>query len=218
MKLEKEREALVFYAKKMLDSGLTTGTSGNISIYNRNEGLAVITPSSVDYHVLGREDMIVLDPAGRIVEGDLKPSSETGFHLALYRQRADVGSVVHTHSVYATTFACLRREIPAVHYLVGFAGRKVPLADYATFGTDELAANITAAIGESNALLLANHGLVAVGPGIAGAFQVAEEVEYVARICFQAECIGSPVRLSDEEMDDVMTAFRHYGQGTDNGQ
>ncbi len=150
---------------------------------------------------------------GLAVEGAYKPSSELGFHLALYRQRPEVGAVVHTHSVYATTLACLGWELPAVHYLVGFAGRKVPVAPYATFGTDELAANVAATIGSQfNAALLANHGLVAVGGDMPAALNTAEEVEFVARIYYQAKCAGQPVLLSDREMAIVIEKFKTYGQ------
>ncbi len=149
---------------------------------------------------------------GRVQEGRLQPSSELAFHLAIYRARPDVNAVVHAHSPWATTVACLGWELPAVHYLVGFAGKKVPLAPYATFGTPELASNAAAALGAHNAVLLANHGLVAVGPNLAAAFAVAEEIELVARIYLQAKAAGEPVILGDEEMDRVVAKFRTYGQ------
>jgi L-fuculose-phosphate aldolase len=120
--------------------------------------------------------------------------------------------VVHTHSVYATTIACLNWELPAVHYLLAFAGNKVPLAPYATYGTKQLADNIIASIGAYNACLMANHGLVAVGKDLAAAFAVAEEVELVARIYYQAKCIGQPVILPDAEMAVVCDKFKTYGQ------
>jgi L-fuculose-phosphate aldolase len=212
MLLEKERQAIVRFGRKMIASRLTTGSGGNLSIYNRHENLLAISPSGIEYDELQSEDVLVLNPEGEIVEGGLKPSSELGFHLALYRQRADISAVVHTHSVYATTMACLNIEIPAVHYLVAFSGRKVPLAPYATFGSDELACRITDSIGDYNAVLLANHGLVTVGPKIETAFAAAEEIELVARIYYQARSIGNPVILPDEEMDHVIKKFKTYGQ------
>ena len=217
MKLEMERKAVVEYGRKMLESGLTTGTGGNISIFNRKAGLAAVTPSSVEYTKLEPENVLVVDPDGKIVEGTMKPSSETGFHLALYAGRPDIGAVVHTHSPYAATFACLRREIPAVHYLVGFAGKKVPVAPYATYGSEKLASHIVSSIGECNAVLLANHGLVSVGSTPDRAFNTAEEIELVARICYQAECIGTPVVLPDDEMERVIEKFKTYGQASDEG-
>jgi L-fuculose-phosphate aldolase len=147
------------------------------------------------------------------VEGDGKPSSETGFHLALYNHREDVGGIVHTHSVYATTLACLNREIPPVHYLVGFAGPKVPVAPYATFGTDALARHVRQTMGtDYRAVLLANHGLVAVGEDLPRAFDTAEEIEFVARVYCQARAIGDPVLLDDAEMQKVITKFKSYGR------
>lgn len=212
MVLETERKQIVEYGRKMLDSGLTTGTGGNISIFDRTTDLIAVTPSSVAYTELTPEHVLVMSPDGSVVEGAMKPSSETGFHLALYADRPDIGSVVHTHSAYATTYACLRREIPAVHYLVGFAGKTVPLAPYATFGSDTLARHIVSSIGECNAVLLANHGLVSVGGSLERAFNTAEEIELVARVCYQAECIGSPVILPEDEMERVMEKFTTYGQ------
>lgn len=195
----------------MLQAGLTTGSGGNISYFNRREQCIAITPSGIEYPRLTPEDIVILNSDGSPCQGDNRPSSEVGFHLSLYNQRPDVNAVVHTHSTYATTFACLNREIPAVHYLVGFAGNKVPLAPYATYGTPELALNISNTIADYNAVLLANHGLVAVGKDLTSAFNTAEEIELVARICYQAECIGKPIILSDGEMERVIEKFADYG-------
>jgi len=212
MQLETQRLAIVEYGKKMLASGLTTGTGGNLSVRDPKTGLIALSPSGVEYPVMAAEDVVLVDAGGKIVEGSRKPSSEKGFHLALYQKRPDVGAVVHTHSVYATTLACLHWEIPAVHYLIGFAGRSVPLAPYATFGTEALARHVAEGIGEGNAVLLANHGLVAVGVDLAAAFTCAEEIELVARIYYQARCAGTPRIIDDEEMDRVIEKFRTYGK------
>jgi L-fuculose-phosphate aldolase len=187
MLLLKERTEIVRFGKKLLTAQLTSGTGGNLSIFNRHDGLIAISPSGIEYDEMEPADIPVVDGSGMTVEGSRKPSSELGFHLSLYRMRPDINAVVHTHSVYATTMACLNWEIPAVHYLVAYSGHKVPLAPYATFGTDELAANVAGAIGNHNAVLLANHGLVTVGPNLATAFAVAEEIELVARIYDQEE-------------------------------
>jgi L-fuculose-phosphate aldolase len=181
MLLQEQRESIVKYGLKLLSSGLTTGSGGNLS-------------------------------AGEVVEGELKPSSELSFHLALYHARPEVNAVVHTHSVYATTMACLQWEIPAVHYLVGFAGNKVPLAPYATFGSTQLAHNVVRGMGDCNAVLLANHGLVAVGGDMSHAFNVAEEIELVARIYYQCCNVGTPVLVPDAEMETVLEKFKTYGQ------
>jgi len=212
MLLQRERTEVVRFGKKLLTAQLTSGTGGNLSIFNRRDGLIAISPSGIEYDEMEPADIPVVDGSGMAVEGSRKPSSELGFHLSLYRKRPDILAVVHTHSVYATTMACLNWEIPAVHYLVAYSGRKVPLAPYATFGTDELAVNVAEAIGVHNAVLLANHGLVTVGPNLATAFAVAEEIELVARIYYQAKCIGQPVIIPDGEMSRVIEKFAAYGQ------
>ncbi len=212
MLLMRERDDITFFGRKLLAAGLTTGTGGNLSILSHGDGLIAISPSGVEYEEMTPADVPVVDFSGVTVEGSRKPSSELDFHRALYRRRADIRAVVHTHSVYATTMACLNWEIPAVHYLVAFSGHKVPLAPYATFGTPELAANVAESIGDFNAVLLANHGLVAVGENLATAFAVAEEIELVARIYYQAKCIGDPVILPDGEMSRVVEKFVSYGR------
>jgi L-fuculose-phosphate aldolase len=212
MRLQAEREAVVKFGRKMITSNLTTGSGGNLSVYNRAEGLVAIKPTGIEYFDLEPADVVVMTLDGEIVEGKLKPSSEATFHLGLMRRRPDVNAVVHTHSVYATTIACLHWELPAVHYLVGFSGNKVPVAPYATFGSKELAENIFNSIGSYNACLLANHGLVTVGNNMPTAFAAAEEIELVSRIYYQSKCIGDPVILADAEMVKVCEIFKTYGQ------
>lgn len=212
MLLQEQREAIVKFGQKMITSQLTTGAGGNLSIFDRASGRVAISPSGIEYFDLQPEDVVITDLEGKVIEGQYTPSSELGFHLALYRQRPDVNAVLHTHSVYATTIACLGWEIPAVHYLVGFSGHKVPLAPYATFGTPELARNVATGIGDYNAVLLANHGLVAVGADLSRAFNTAEEIELVARIYYQTKSVGDPVILPGDEMDRVLDKFATYGQ------
>ncbi|UCF93171.1 MAG: L-fuculose-phosphate aldolase [Desulfobacterales bacterium] len=212
MLLEKERKAIIRFGQKLVTSNLTTGTGGNLSLANRRKNLVAISPSGIDYFETRPQDVVLTNMDGDIQDGQRKPSSELSFHLELYRARADIQAVVHTHSVYATTIACLRWEIPAVHYLVGFSGNKVPLAPYATFGTQELARNVARAIGPYNAVLLANHGLVTVGPNMAAAFTTAEEIEFVARLYYQSKGIGQPEILPDPEMEIIVEKFKTYGQ------
>jgi len=208
MLLENQRIDIAQFGKKLVKSGLTTGTGGNLSCMDRTENLVAISPSGIDYDEMMAEDVVVLDMTGKIIDGKLKPSSETGIHLGLYRARGDVSAIIHTHSPYASTMACLNMEIPAVHYLVGFSGTKVPVAPYATFGTEQLAKNVSDTIGKFNAVLMANHGLITVGDDLLRAFCVAEEIEFVARIYYQAKSIGKPVILSDQEMKTVIKKLR----------
>jgi L-fuculose-phosphate aldolase len=212
MLLQQEREEIVFFGRKLIASKLTTGSGGNLSIFNRELGYIAIKPTGVDYLEMRPEDVVVINPAGEIVDGHLKPSSEVSLHLGLLLARPEMRAVIHTHQVYATTLACLNWEIPAVHYLVGFSGNKVPLAPYATYGTPELAQNIVQAIGHYHACLMANHGIVTIGVNLSRAFNVAEELELVARIYYQSKCIGSPKILSDQEMEVVTEKFSTYGQ------
>ena len=216
MLMETERRAIVRYGQAMVHAGLTTGTGGNLSCRAQDRDWVAISPSGVPYADMLPQDVVILDLEGQSVAGGHRPSSELGFHLALYRHRPDVGGIVHTHSVYATTLACLNCEIPPVHYLVGFAGPKVPVAPYATFGTEALARNVRDTMGTRyNAVLLANHGLVAVGHDLSKAFDIAEEIEFVARVFCQAKAIGDPISLSEAEMGRVIEKFKCYGRRDD---
>jgi L-fuculose-phosphate aldolase len=213
MQLEKERKEIVKFGKKLLTSGLTAGTGGNLSVANRKKNLVAITPSGVDYLEMSPEDVVLVGMEGGLTEtSKYNPSSELLFHLALYRGRQDIQAVVHTHSVYATTLASLGWEIPPFHYLVAYSGKKVPLASYATFGSEQLARNVAEAIGDNNAVLMESHGVITVGATLAKAFEAAEIIEYVARVYYLAKNLGEPTILSDEEMKKVIEKFKGYGR------
>jgi L-fuculose-phosphate aldolase len=204
------RSAVASAALRLVEAGLLRGTAGNLSA--RSGGLVAITPTGVDYRRLDRGSVPVVDLDGRPVDGDLAPSSELPLHLAVYRARPDVGAVVHTHSTFATTFAVLGEELPAVHYQLAHAGRRVRVAPYATYGTAELADACVTGLAGDRAVLLANHGVVAVGAGLDRALLAAEAVEQVAELCWRARCLGTPVVLPDAEVDRVARAFERYGQ------
>lgn len=213
MRFEQERHAVVEYLRRMLAARLTTGSGGNVSVRIGSTSAFAVSPTGIPYDVMEASDVVILDAEGRRIAGRRTPSSEWRMHAALYAARPDAGAVVHTHSVFASTFACLREEIPAVHYLVGFAGKKVPVAPYATYGSPELAHAAAEVLGnEFNAVLLASHGLLALGKDVAQAFAVAEEIELVARIAWQARAIGTPVILEEAEMERVIAKFRTYGR------
>jgi L-fuculose-phosphate aldolase len=133
-------------------------------------------------------------------------------HLALYRERPDIGAVIHTHSPYATTFACLEREIPPVHYLIAAAGTHVPCVPYAPFGTEALAESAASGIGCGKAVLLAHHGLVCVGADLADAFAVVQAVEFVAEIAWRVSCVGVSQGLSPEQLEDALRRMSRYGR------
>lgn len=207
------RRQLVEVARKAYDTGLVTGTSGNMSVRDPDSGHILITPSGVEYHAMTPDQMVLVDVNGHVVEGKLVPSSETPMHTAVYRMRPDVQAVVHTHSRFATVFSCLRRPIPAVHYLIALMGTEIPVADYATYGTDELARSAVAAMGtDHRAVLLQNHGVLAVGKHIQEAYNIAAVVEYIADVYYHSLTIGQPVVLPDDEVHRVAEKFKTYGQ------
>lgn len=213
MLMEKERREIVEYGKKMSSAGLSKGTSGNISAYDPEKKTMAISPSGLDYFETEPEDVVVLDLEGNIIEGCRKPSSEHALHATIYKLHPQAKGVVHAHSTYCTTFACLKQPIEAVHYLIAGAETfRVPCADYATYGTEELAVKVKEASGDGLAMLLANHGMVAFGPSLSKAFNVAENVEWVAEIQWRTMCVGKPALLSKEEIDVVIESFKTYGQ------
>lgn len=213
MLMEKERQEIVNYGKKMSSAGLSKGTSGNISAYDPERGYMAISPSGLDYFETAAEDIVILDLDGNIVEGCRKPSSEHALHATIYKLHPDARGVVHAHSTYCTTFACLKQPIEAVHYLLAGAETfRIPCADYATYGTEELAEKVSEVNGEGLAMLLANHGMVAYGPSLSKAFNVAENVEWVAEIQWRTMCVGKPAVLSKAEIDVVIESFKTYGQ------
>ncbi len=212
MLLEEERKKITEYGKLLVTKNLTTGTGGNISIFNREKNYFAISPSGIDYFETTPEDVVVMDLNGKIVDGDKKPSSEWAMHLIFYKNKPDINAVVHTHSTFATTVSCMNWEIPAMHYYVAFAGEKIPCAKYASYGTEELAVNAFEAIGENKAVLLANHGLITVGTNIEQAFFLAEVSEEMSEIYYRTKSMGEPVILSDEEMKFMIKKFKSYGQ------
>jgi L-fuculose-phosphate aldolase len=204
MRLQAPREAVATGGRRLVAARLVESTSGNLSVRDRAGGQVAISPSALAYERVTPADVVVVSPDGRVVDGRRRPpSSELGMHLAVYRRRPDVGAVVHTHSPWATTWAVLGREIPAVHYVIASVGRRVRVAPYATFGSGELAGLAAETLGADNAVLLANHGVLAVGPDLDGAFDNAVRVEFLAEVYWKACQIGEPVILPDEEIDRV---------------
>jgi L-fuculose-phosphate aldolase len=210
MILKKEREQIAAYGRKMIDNGLVQGTGGNLSIFNRGEGLVAISPAGMDYFDINSEDVVIVNLSGEVVDSGNRPSSEIDMHLMLYEKREDISSVIHTHSICTSSISCLRVGIPPVHYLIGFAGKDVRCAEYATYGTKELAVNACMAMVGRKAALLANHGLVAGADTLKQAFDIAEIVEYCAEIYIKIRSIGDPVLIDEEEMKTVIEKFKNY--------
>lgn len=210
--MEMEREEIVEYGKKLISSGLTKGTGGNISIYNREKQLMAISPSGIDYYKIKPEDVVILDLKGNIVDGDKTPSSEVEMHRVFYERRDDIDSIIHTHTMYATTLACLGWDLPPVHYMVAVAGINVRCSKYATFGTKELAENAFEAMKDRKAVILANHGLLAGANDLLNAFNITEEIEYCAELYYRTKGIGKPIILDEDEMNKMLEKFKTYGQ------
>jgi L-fuculose-phosphate aldolase len=205
------RQEIIDTALAMSREGLSPGTSGNVSA-RWEEGM-LITPTGMAYDDLILEDIVFVDTKGVPAAGSRTPSSEWRFHLAAYGSRADAKAVVHTHSLNATALACARKPIPAFHYMVAVAGgADIPLADYATFGTKELANNVAAALKDRKACLMANHGQIATGASLFDALALAREVESLAAQLVKVLQIGAPHVLDAAEMRRVLERFKSYGQ------
>ncbi|PKM49339.1 MAG: fuculose phosphate aldolase [Firmicutes bacterium HGW-Firmicutes-7] len=213
MIMKKEREEIVKYGRMLVTQGLTKGTGGNLSICNRKKGLMALTPSGVDYFIMKPEDVVLLDvQTGEVVEGDKVPSSECDMHRIFYKYRTDINALVHTHSDYATTIACLNEPLPAIDYLVALAGPDVRCAKYATYGTVELAKNAFEGMKDRYAVLLANHGIIVGGVDIGTAFYITEEIEFCCGLYYRSRCIGNPVTLPEDEMLRMIERFKNYGK------
>ena len=196
-------------AAKHLQVTGNVGTSGNISV--RTDDGFLITPSGAVYEDLQAGQMVALTMDGKN-KSDGRPSSEWRFHRDIYRHFPAAGSVVHTHSPYATVLACRGLSIPAFHYEVAFAGGKdIRCAPYATFGTEALSNYVIEALRDRQACLMANHGMVCFHGTLAGAMTLAAKVESLAMMYHQVLCIGEPFLLSSEEMDRVLEKFSDYG-------
>lgn len=212
MLFEKERQELIEFGKKLVDTELTKGTGGNLSVFDKEKKLMAITPTGIDFYDIKPEDIVIMKLDGTVVEGNKKPSSEWYMHAIEYEKRDDITSVIHGHTTYSTVIATLREPIPASHYMIAVAGKDVRCADYATYGTKELAQNAYEAMKDRYAVLLANHGILAGSYSLANAFNIIEEVEYCAKIYYMARSIGKPIVLDDEEMELMKEKFKTYGQ------
>lgn len=206
------RRAIIAKCRWMNANGLNQGTSGNISA--RWKDRMLITPSATPYDEI-EPDMIASMPLEGEYgswDGPLKPSTEWRFHLDILRARPDVNAVVHTHAVYCTILGIAHKGIPAVHYMIAaFGGPDIRCAPYATYGTKELSENALTALKDRNGCILANHGMIAVGPGLDKAMWLASELEMLARQFYLSLSIGGPILLPDDEIERVKQSFKSYG-------
>jgi ribulose-5-phosphate 4-epimerase/fuculose-1-phosphate aldolase len=211
---EAVRAGIVAAATRMRREGLVVGTAGNVSARVPGAAQFWITPSGVDYAMLTAESLVCVDLAGRTLAGGMKPSSDIGNHAAIYRARDDVAAVVHTHSPYATVFAVLRREIPALLVeAAGYLGGGVPVMDYLPPARTELGERAARGLGPHRAVLLPNHGVIAVGESAESAVNAAILVEQSARVAYLASLLGEPVPIPPGEVERMHQFLHHeYGQ------
>jgi L-ribulose-5-phosphate 4-epimerase len=212
--LEKLKEELVQLHLELPKNNLVAWTSGNVSGRDPDTGCVVIKPSGVKYEDLRADQLVVLDLDGKIIEGNLKPSSDTASHLHIYRHRSDVNGIVHTHSTYATAFAALGKPIPV--YLTAIAdefGGLIPCGGFALIGGEEIGRVVVESIGDSPAVLLKNHGVFTIGPDAEAAVKAAVMVEDVARTVWIALQIGTPDEIPGEDVAKLRYRYTHvYGQ------
>jgi len=208
MRLLAARTAVARYGRLMLADGLVVGTSGNLSVRDRD--LIAVSPSGLPYADTTPELVGVHDLDGTPVEARLEPTTEMPMHLAIY-QSTDARAVVHTHSIAATAVSTLVDTLPSIHYLVARFGGPVRVAPYATYGTPELATNMAAALKDRTGCLLANHGTITVGATLAEAYDRAIYLEWLCEVWLRASSVGAPRLLDDEEIARVVDKLATYG-------
>jgi L-ribulose-5-phosphate 4-epimerase len=212
--LEALREQVWKLHLELPRNDLVRWTGGNVSGRDPETGLVVIKPSGVKYPDLRPEHLVVLDADGKIVEGNLSPSSDTASHLYIYRHRPDVGGIVHTHSPYATAFAAVGKPIPV--YLTAIAdefGGPIPVGGFALIGGEEIGKIVVDAIGRSSAVLLKNHGVFTIGKNAEAAVKAAVMTEDVARTVWNALQLGTPDEIPAEDVAKLHQRYTNvYGQ------
>lgn len=209
-----EANAIIEVGHRLVQKGLVAGTWGNISARMPGGDTFLITPSGIPYPDLQPADLVVVDLDGKVRGGDLRPSSETPLHTAIYKERPDLWGIVHTHSTYASVFAANRIDLPPVlEEMAQLLGGTVRVAPYAGPGTEELAAGAVASLGEAAAVILANHGVVGVGRTLAEALLICQVVEKGAQVFLLAKLLGRPYILPEHEVELLRKDFlESYGQ------
>lgn len=205
-------EELVTFARRMNETGLNQGTSGNLSA-RLDRDTFLITPSGLAYERLEPEALVRMSMDGD-AQGSAVPSSEWRIHRDLYRVREDAGAILHAHSPWAMSLASLRRDLPPFHYMIVMAGgTTIRCAEYATYGTQELSDRALESLENRRACLLANHGLLCLESSLDRVFALTVEVETLCRVYLQCLAVGEPVLLDEEELQRVGERFAEYGSG-----
>lgn len=210
MQLGSEREALTWYARKLLPDGLAVGTAGNLSV--RANDLIAITPSAIPYDKLTPELVAVVKLDGEVLEAEAEPSRELRLHLAVY-EATPARAVVHTHSPFATALGTVIEELPAIHYLVAELGGTVRVAAYAQPGSSNLAEGLVTALTGRSAALLRNHGSVATGESLEQAYGRAVLLEWLCALWARASTVGEPNLIHPEELARLADLVATYGRG-----
>jgi len=212
--LDQLRREVCRLNRELPKNGLVVWTSGNVSARDAETGLIVIKPSGVLYDELTPENMVIIDPDGKRIEGKLNPSVDTPTHLYIYKQRTDVGGVVHTHSTFATAFAAVGKPIPAcLTAICDEFGGPIPVGKFAPIGGEEIGREVVRAIGASPAILMQNHGVFAIGKDAASAVKAAVMVEDAARTVFYAMQLGEPIPIPEEMVNRLHQRYTEkYGQ------
>lgn len=215
MLYEESRKAVCDVAKRMMRDGLVKLTSGNVSTRIPGTNFFAITPSGMDYETMVPQDICIVDMTGKVINGHRKPSSETPMHRLAYQRRSDVNGVVHTHSIYASAFACTGQDMPVISTeLAALVGGTIRCAPYAKSGSEEFGITAVETLGsEDLAVLFQNHGVMAVGRSLKEAYAVAVGLEEAAMIFHLAKQMGDPIIIPEEERQRMFRAFRtSYGQ------
>ncbi len=213
MLLEQLREIVCKCNLELPKNDLVKMTSGNVSGRDPETGMVVIKPSGVSFEELTPAHMVVVDIDGKVIEGDLKPSTDTDTHLYVYRYRSDVLGMVHTHSPYASSFAVLGQPIPACLTTSAMLGGEIPLGGYAPIGGADIGQEIIDKIGRSLAIIMQNHGVFTIGSSPKQATKMAIEVEEIAKIAHLAMTRGEPILLDESQIQYMIDLYQNkYGQ------
>jgi len=212
--LEDLRKEVLEAALQLVRYGLVTLTGGNVSGRDKESGYIAITPSGMDYEKLDPEDIVIVDSKGNMVEGKWKASVDLKDHLYIYRNKPNLYGIIHTHSPYACSFAMLHQEIPCCSTtLANEVGGSVPISKYSPVGEGGIGSAVIEAIGDKNACLLANHGVIAVGISVRHALVAAVMLEDGAKVYHLAKCKGDPEPLHPSEIEKARNVFLYeYGQ------
>ncbi len=213
MQYLKERKLVLDMAQRISREKMVPGTWGNVSLRVKDQPLLLITPSGMVYETMTIDDIVLLDLEGEIVDGQRIPSIEKHLHARIYKQRSDVGAIVHVHTTYASAFAVAGRNIPVIlEETAQVIGHAVQVTGYAPCGTEKLALETVSVLGDGNAVLLANHGLVGVGADLNQALRVCQVAEKTAQVGLLAEKLGKVNELCAADISILRKQFIDYGQ------